>query len=224
MAEELGQFADELENAENFDDALQKLVCRTLTQHQRIIFNGNGYSKEWEDEAARRGLSNLRSTAKCLPSYISQKNIDLVTKHGIYTETEFRARHEIHMEAYCKIINIEALTSVDMALHQILPAAIAYTKNLCDGALSKKQMGIEARTELSLANHLSAVTDSAYDIVQQLKAALNGIPANTEEAVFYYHETIVSLMEQLREQADILEELTDKKYWPFPTYSDLLYY
>ena len=152
------------------------------------------------------------------------KNIDLVTKHGIYTETEFRARHEIHMEAYCKIINIEALTSVDMALHQILPAAIAYTKNLCDGALSKKQMGIEARTELSLANHLSAVTDSAYDIVQQLKAALNGIPANTEEAVFYYHETIVSLMEQLREQADILEELTDKKFWPYPTYSDLLYY
>ena len=224
MAEELGKFADELEDAENFDEALQKLVCRTFTQHQRIIFNGNGYSQEWEEEAERRGLSNLRSTAMCLPSYISQKNIDLVTKHGIYTETEFRARHEIHMEAYCKIINIEALTSVDMALHQILPAAMTYTKSLCDGALAKKQMGIDANAELSLASHLSDATNSAYDIVQHLKAALTGIPTNTEDAVCYYHDTIVSLMEQLRVKADILEELTDKKYWPYPTYSDLLYY
>jgi glutamine synthetase len=224
MAEELGKFADELEGAENFDEALQKLVCRTFTQHQRIIFNGNGYSQEWEEEAERRGLSNLRSTAMCLPSYISQKNIDLVTKRGIYTETEFRARHEIHMEAYCKIINIEALTSVDMALHQILPAAMAYTKSLCDGALAKRQMGIDASAELSLVSHLSDATNSAYDIVQRLKAALTGIPTNTEDAVCYYHDTIVSLMEQLRVKADILEELTDKKYWPYPTYSDLLYY
>jgi glutamine synthetase len=224
MAEELGKFADELEGAENFDEALQKLVCRTFTQHQRIIFNGNGYSQEWEEEAERRGLSNLRSTAMCLPSYISQKNIDLVTKRGIYTETEFRARHEIHMEAYCKIINIEALTSVDMALHQILPAAMAYTKSLCDGALAKRQVGIDASAELSLVSHLSDATNSAYDIVQRLKAALTGIPTNTEDAVCYYHDTIVSLMEQLRVKADILEELTDKKYWPYPTYSDLLYY
>jgi glutamine synthetase len=147
-----------------------------------------------------------------------------VTKHGIFTESEFRARHEIHMEAYCKIINIEALTSVDMALHQILPAAMAYTKSLCDGALAKRQMGIDASAELSLVSHLSDATNSAYDIVQRLKAALTGIPTNTEDAVCYYHDTIVSLMEQLRVKADILEELTDKKYWPYPTYSDLLYY
>ena len=224
MAEELGKFADELEKAADFDAALRDLIYRTLTEHQRIIFNGNGYSKEWEEEAKKRGLSNLRSTAKCLPSYISQKNIDLVTKHGIYTETEFRARHEIHLEAYCKIINIEALTSVDMALHQILPAAMAYTKSLCDGALVKQQMGMKAAAELSLINRLSTATDAAYDLVQQLKAALAGIPECTENAVSYYHDVIVSLMEQLRVQADILEELTDKKYWPYPTYSDLLYY
>ena len=224
MAEELGQFADELESATDFDKALQELVCRTLTEHQRIIFNGNGYSKEWEAEAKKRGLSNLRSTAKCLPSYVSQKNIDLVTKHGIYTETEFRARHEIHLEAYCKIINIEALTSVDMALHQILPAAMAYSKALCEGALAKKQIGIEPKTELALSVKLAAATDSAYELAQQLKDSLRSIPTNAEQAVSYYHDVVVSLMEQLRIQADILEELTDKKYWPYPTYSDLLYY
>ena len=224
MAEELGRFADELEGATDFDTALQELISRTLTQHQRIIFNGNGYSQEWETEAEKRGLSNLRSTAKCLPSYISQKNIDLVTKHGIYTETEFRARHEIHLEAYCKIINIEALTSVDMALHQILPAAMAYTKSLCDGALVKKQLGVASKAEADLISQLSSATDIAYDYVQQLKESLKNIPVNTEKAVAYYHDTVVSLMEKLRVQADILEALTDKKYWPYPTYSDLLYY
>ena len=124
MAEELGKFADILENAENFDAALQKLVCDTLTQHQQIIFNGNGYSDEWKEEAARRGLSNHTNTAHALPTYISQKNIDLVTKHGIFTESEFRARYEIHMQSYKKVIAIEARTCVDMVLHQILPAAL----------------------------------------------------------------------------------------------------
>jgi glutamine synthetase len=224
MAEELGKFADELEGASDFDAALRDLIFRTFTEHQRIIFNGNGYSREWEEEAARRGLSNLRSTAKALPSYISQKNIDLVTKHGIYTETEFRARHEIHLEAYCKIINIEALTSVDMAIHQILPAAMAYSKSLCEGALVKKQMGISPDAETALIADLSAATNAAYSIVQQLKTSLESIPNITAEAVDYYHEVIVPLMENLRREADILEELTDKKFWPYPTYSDLLYY
>ena len=224
MAEELGKFANELEGASDFDAALRDLIFRTFTEHQRIIFNGNGYSSEWEEEAAKRGLSNLRSTAKALPSYISQKNIDLVTKHGIYTETEFRARHEIHLEAYCKIINIEALTSVDMAVHQILPAAMAYAKSLCEGALVKKQMGIQPDAETALISDLSAATNAAYSLVQKLKGSLGSIPHSTGEAVNYYHEVIVPLMADLRKEADILEELTDKKYWPYPTYSDLLYY
>ena len=224
MAEELGKFADELEGAADFDAALRDLIFRTLTEHQRIIFNGNGYSVEWEQEAEKRGLSNLRSTAKCLPTYISQKNIDLVAKHGIYTETEFRARHDIHLEAYCKIVNIEALTCVDMALHQILPAAMAYTKALCDGAIVKKQLDITPKAELKLIDTLSATTDSVYEISQSLKKALETVPENRVEAVAYYHDVIVAQMESLRKNADILEQLTDKKYWPYPTYSDLLFY
>jgi len=224
MAEELCQFADELEKAEDFDAALQALVCRTLTEHQRIIFNGNGYSKEWEDEAEKRGLSNLRSTAECLPSYVSDKNIELVTKHGIFTEAEFRARHEIHLEAYCKIINIEALTSVDMALHQILPAALRYTKELSEAVIAKKAIGASCKAESALIARLSDASDSVYEICVKLRSDLKKIPEGSEQAAAYYHNVIVSAMAALRSQADILEQLTDKTYWPYPTYSDLLFY
>lgn len=224
MAEELGRFADVLENADDFSSALQKLVCDAFTQHQRIIFNGNGYSQEWEQEANRRGLSNLRSTAKCLPSYVSQKNIDLVTKHGIFTEQEFLARHEIHLEAYSKIINIEAQTSVDMVLHQILPAALAYTKSLCEGMISKNSLGISCKAESSLVARLSAATDAVYAKCEKLQNDLKSAPNAGEEAVAYYHNIIVTDMQSLRDDADLLEMLTDKKFWPYPTYSDLLFY
>ena len=224
MAEELGHFADILEKADDFDAALQQLVSKTFTEHQRIIFNGNGYSKEWEAEAAQRGLSNLNNTPKSLSAYLDQKNIDLVTKHGIYTETEYRARHEIHLEAYCKIINIEARTSIDMILHQILPAAMAYVKDLCSGILAKKQLGLPCTAESNLASKLSDTTDSCYAKCDQLRAALQSVPKCSEEASVYYHDVIVAGMESLRKDADILEELTDKSYWPYPTYSDLLYY
>ncbi len=224
MAEELGKFADELEQAEDFESALQKLVCRTFTEHQRIIFGGNGYSEEWTQEAARRGLSNYPSTAQCLPTYISQKNIDLVTSHGIYTEDEFRARYEIYLDAYRKIINIEAKTCLDMALHQILPAAARYTQNLCQGILSKNELGIPANAENSIARKLSAATDKLYLCCEKLREDLAHIPDSKEDIVNYYHDTIVTDMQNLREQADILETLTDKSYWPYPTYSDLLFY
>jgi len=224
MAEELGQFADELEKAEDFDAALQALVCRVLTQHQRIIFNGNGYSDEWKAEAARRGLSNLNSTAMCLPSYIQQKNIDLVTKHGIFNEAEYRARHEIHLEAYCKNVNIEALTSIDMVLHQILPAAIAYTRDLCEGILAKDKIRLPCAAERSLSKRLSDAADRLYENCEKLRSDLKNVPAQAEEAVAYYHDVIVAGMEQIRIDADLLEQLTDKKYWPYPTYSDLLFY
>jgi len=224
MAEELGKFADELEMAADFDAALQALVCRTFTEHQRIIFNGNGYSKEWEAEAQKRGLSNLSTTAKSLPTYISPKNIDLVTKHGIFTEAEFRARHEIHLDAYCKIINIEARTSVDMVLHQILPAALAYTKSLCEGVVSKKSVGAACKAESELIKRLSESTDALYDACEKLRADLDNIPERGETAVAYYHDVIVADMQTVRHYADILEQLTDKSYWPYPTYSDLLFY
>ena len=224
MAEELGKFADELENASDFESALHELICRTFTEHQRIIFNGNGYSKEWEEEAARRGLSNLRSTAECLPTYVSEKNIALVKKHGIYTEEELRARYEIHLENYCKIVNIEGKTSVDMVLHQILPAALSYNKFLCDSILSKKQVGLSCKAESAIAEKLTHACDALYEYCEELRLALTQMPEDNQAAARYCHEKIVSLMNNVRREADILEQLTDKTYWPYPTYSDLLYY
>ncbi len=224
MAEELAQFADELEQADDFDSALQNLVCRTLTQHRRIIFDGNGYSDEWKEEAQRRGLSNLPSTADCMPQYVSQKNIDLVTKHHIFTENEFRARYEIHIEAYNKILNIEALTAIDMIRHQILPAAFKYTEHLADSILTKEKIGVTCRAERQLVQKLSAASDALYDLCEKLDADLSAIPTVSTEAARYYHNVIIPDMEQARHEADTLEALTDKAYWPYPTYSDLLFY
>lgn len=224
MAEELGKFADVLEKAEDFDAALQTLVCKALTEHSRIIFGGNGYSEEWKAEAARRGLSNLPSTAEALPTYVSQKNIDLVTRHGIFTETEFRARYAIHLDAYNKIVNIEARTMVDMALHQILPAALRYTRDLCGTASAKKNMGAACRAESTLIQDLSGHTDALYDAISALKFALQAVPGNGEAAASYCHEVVIPSMNILRREADALETLTDKAYWPYPTYSDLLFY
>lgn len=224
MAEMLGQFADELESAEDFEIALQTLICKTLTDHQRIIFNGNGYGEEWKKEAAARGLSNHSSTASALPTYISDKNIALVTKRGIFTEEEFRARHEIHLEAYCKIIKIEAKTAIDIALHQILPAATAYSTKLCKSISSKKELGFSHAAENRLVKILSDATDSLFEKSELLRDALDNIPEDLTAAVNYCRDRIVSIMEQMRIDADILEAHTDKSLWPYPTYSDLLYY
>ena len=224
MAEELSKFADVLEKAEDFDTALQQLVCKALTDHQRIIFDGNGYSTEWAEEAARRGLSNYPTTAECLHSYISPKNVELVTKHGIFTEAEFRARYAIHMEAYNKIVGIEARTMLEMAMRQILPASLRYTHALSKGIADKYAMGIPAKTERSLVTRLSNAADELYDSCEKLRSDLDTIPAGSEAAAHYYLNVIIPGMNAVRAAADTLEELTDKTYWPFPTYADLLYY
>ena len=225
MAEELKKFADVLEKADNFEDTLHALVCKTFTEHQRIIFDGNGYSKEWEEEAKRRGLSNLRSTAEALPAYLSQKNIDLVTSHGIFTDTEFHARYEIHLESYCKLINIEARTSLDMAMQQILPAALHYSSDLAKAIARKLAVGSSAEAEKALLSKLSAHTDGLYFACEELRKHLEKVPTGDHQAAAnYFHTTIVSDMDVLREQADVLEQLTDKSYWPYPTYSDILFY
>ena len=228
MAEELSRFADILEKSDDFDTDLQKLVCETLTAHQRIIFNGNGYSEEWQEEAAKRGLSNLRSTAKAMPTYVSQKNIDLVTKRGIYTETEFRARYEIHLETYNKLIHIEARTMVDMIMHQILPAAIKYSTDLATGINQKRQaLGdrINAIVETSLTERISRCCDSLYESAEKLHRELKSVPKeNNKAASDYYCDVIIPGMERIRKDADLLEKLTPKSYWPYPTYSDMLFY
>ena len=224
MAEELSKFADILEEAEDFDKALHELVCEAFTNHQRIIFDGNGYSEEWKEEAARRGLSNYPSTAECMSAYLSEKNIQLVTKHNIFSENEFRARHAIQLETYNKTVNIEALTMVDMALHQILPAALKYTKDLCDTMKAKQEFGASCKAESVLIHHLSNTTDSLYESIHDLRFALESIPQDTECAAAAYHSRVVPAMKALRTHADCLETLTDQSYWPYPTYSDLLFY
>lgn len=224
MAEELHRFADVLEQAEDFDATLQQLVSKALSDHQRILFNGNGYSEKWKQEAQRRGLSNLASTAEALPAYVSQKNIDLVVRHGIFNETEFRARYFIHLESYRKVINIEARTMLDMALHQILPASSAYTKKLCDAASGKLALGVPCQSEKELIRILAENQDALYECTQQLKGELEAIPDDAEEAARYCRQVIVPSMDAMRTSADRLEELTAKTDWPYPTYSDLLFY
>ncbi len=224
MAEELSKFADVLERAEDFDAALHQLVCDVFTKHQRILFDGNGYSEEWKEEAVRRGLSNYPSTAECLPALIQEKNIDLVVRRGIYTESEFRARYAIHLEAYNKIVAIEARTMVDMALHQILPAAMHYTRDLCNSLTVKKQLGVPCNAETTLVKNLSLHTEALFDAIHILHHALEDVPKKPEDASMFYHDTIVPGMQAIRVHADQLEELTDKSYWPYPTYSDLLFY
>ncbi|MBR2047861.1 MAG: glutamine synthetase III [Oscillospiraceae bacterium] len=225
MAEELGQFADELEQAEDFDTALHDLVVREFRAHSRIIFDGNGYSEEWKEEAARRGLSNHPATHVAMDHFLSRKNIDLVTKHRIFTEAEFRARYEIQLEAYIKILNIEALTSIDMIRHQILPAAIKYTEHLTRAIVNKQKIGMTCKAERELAQRLSTACDKLYDCCELLAADLQKVPLEDNTArANYYGNVIVTDMARAREQADLLEALTDKAYWPYPTYSDLLFY
>ena len=224
MAEELSRFADILEQAEDFDSALHDLVCDVFTKHQRILFDGNGYSEEWKVESQKRGLSNYATTAACLPSLIQQKNIDLVVRHGIYTEAEFRARYAIHLDAYNKHVNIEAKTMVDMAVHQILPAAMHYSADLCGSLEAKIRLGLPCNAEKRLVQQLSTYTDALYDAVEILRGALAAMPADSEAAARYCHDTVIPGMNAIRSAADMLEELTDKSYWPYPTYSDLLYY
>ena len=224
MAEELGQFADELEKADDFDEALHDLVVRVFRDHKRIIFDGNGYSDDWKKEAAKRGLSNLATTPEAMGSFLTQKNIDLVTKHRIFTEAEFRARCEIQLETYIKTINIEALTSIDMIRHQILPAALRYSEQLTRGILNKKELSMTCRAERNLVRRLGDACDKLYDFCELLCADLKKVPADTRKAAEYYGSVIVSDMAKAREQADILEALTAKNLWPYPTYSDLLFY
>jgi glutamine synthetase len=224
MAEQLRQFADRLEQAEHFDKTLHELVREVFTNHQRIIFSGNGYSEDWKQEAAQRGLSNLVSTADALPAYIAPKNVELFTSHGIFTETEMRARHAIHLEAYNKHVAIEARTMLDMAQHQILPAAIHYCRALCDAVGTKQHVGASHRAESKLIAQLSGHTDSLYDTVEALSDAMSCVPKDAEAASVYYRNAVIPVMEQMRRHADVLESLTDKNYWPYPTYSDLLFY
>ena len=223
MAEELKQFADELEKSKDFQADLSKLIKKTFTEHQRIIFNGNGYEDAWIKEAEKRGLCNLTSTADALPMYTAKKNVDLFVKHGIYTKEEINARAEIHVENYSTVISIEANTMVDMIRHDILPAVSGYATDLCERAASKDALGVACKYETSTAKEIAKLTDALMADCDKLEKDMAKMPADAKKAMVYCHDTIIADMTKAREAADKLETLTASDYWPFPVYSDLLF-
>ena len=223
MAEELKQFADELEASRDFQADLPKLIRRVFTEHQRIIFNGNGYDEAWLEEAGKRGLSNLTSTADALPMYTAPKNVDLFVKHGIYTKEEIEARAEIHIENYSTVICIEARTMTDMIRRQILPAVSAFAGDLCSRAGTKKDLGACCQYEVSTACQVGSLTDALMAASDKLEMDLSAIPADAAEAMRYSHDVLIPDMDTARRAADQLETLTSSDRWPFPTYSDLLF-
>ena len=223
MAEELEQFADELEASQDFQADLEKLIRRVFTEHQRIIFNGNGYDEAWLEEARKRGLSNLTSTADALPMYTAPKNMELFIKHGIYTKEEIEARAEIHIENYSTVICIEARTMADMIRRQILPAVSAFAGDLCSRAGAKKDLGACCQYEVRTAMQIGSLTDALMAASDKLEMDLSAIPADAAEAMRYSHDVLVPDMDTARRAADQLEALTGSDRWPFPTYSDLLF-
>ncbi len=228
VADSLNQFADELEAvpAAEFDKALQKLLKNQLQAHKRIIFNGNNYAPEWVDEAARRGLLNLKSTPEALPHYMDEKNVAMFARQGIYSRKEMQARMESIIEEYYKVIHIEALTMLDMAKTEIMPAVLTYSKEIADTLLVKKQIGgISTGAEEKLLTEIAANNDLFSLYITELQDLLNKADMDSsEERSIYYHDVILPKMEELRAAADRLEVLCAAKYWPFPTYSQLLFY
>ncbi len=225
VAEELCQFADKLEKSKNFNKDLQALLQQTLKEHKRIIFNGNGYDDSWIGEAEARGLANLKNTPEAMRAYISKKNIKLFTKHNIYTETEMKARYEIHLESYSKIINIEAQTAVDMVKRDILPAVSAYTDALSSSILGKRAVSkdIPCIADTELLKKLSSLSDGLYGKCADLEKALIKVPEDTQKAALYYHDKVFALMQEMRAITDEMETMTASEYWPYPTYGEMLF-
>ena len=223
MAEELGQFADELEQSSDFQADLHALIKRVFTEHQRILFNGNGYDDAWIAEAERRGLSNLVSTADALPMYYSDKNAALFVKHGIYTREELEARAEIHIENYSTVTTIEAKTMIDMLRHEILPAVSGIADQLCQRAYHKDAMGVSCGYETTTAKTISLLTDELTAVCGQLETDLEQIPRDSLDAMVYCHNVLIPHMDSARTLADKLETLTAADCWPFPVYSELLF-
>ena len=226
VADVLDQFADELEKADNFQDALDDLIKRTIKENQNIIFNGNGYSDEWPVEAEKRGLLNLKSTPEAVPAFLAQKNVDVFSKYGVYTEAELQSRVEILLDEYCKTLNIEALTMIDMAKKEILPAAAKYIKDIAKTAELAKSCGAETVFEEETVKEISALVTEMYKALGTLEADVQKVHAieDTQEMANFFHDTIFADMGALRVPADKIETLVGKEYWPYPTYSDLLFY
>ena len=228
VAKELKGYADELEGAEDFTSAAIALVKRTIRDHRRVIFNGNGYSAEWEEEAARRGLPNKKNAPAALPALIDPKNIALMEEFGVLTKVEMYSRYEVELEHYSKIINIEALTMLEMARKQLLPAVNAYMSEVANTAASKLAVSesISVRSETKTLGRLSADADAMSDAVDTLQDAVDAskaLPTEAEKAVAF-HDNVLPAMDALRAAADDAETICGEDYWPLPSYSKMLYY
>ena len=225
VAESLRQYADALEGSTDFENDLHELIRSVIRKHKRIIFSGNGYGDEWVREAEKRGLLNLPTTPDCVPHYLAMKNVELFARHRVYTEIELAARYKMKLDNYCKVLHIEALTMLDMARQDILPAVSAFAKELCDTATAKNALGVEAVYETETAARVSKLTTAVLTEVRTLEKASD----DAEEIVDVltracaYKDNVLSAMSALRESVDELETLTARKYWPYPNYGDLLF-
>ena len=228
VAKELKGYADELEGAEDFTSAAIALVKRTIRDHRRVIFNGNGYTAEWEEEAARRGLPNKKNTPAALPALIDPKNIQLMEDFGVLTKVEMHSRYEVEMEHYSKIINIEALTMLEMARKQLLPAINSYMSEVANTAASKLAVSeaISVRSETKTLPRLSTDADAMSDAIDALQAAVDTAEAMTDESAkaVSFHDDVLPKMDALRAAADDAETVCGEDYWPLPSYSKMLYY
>ena len=226
VAEELRVFADELEKSDDFTASVGALVKKTIKEHKRIIFNGNGYSDEWKAEAAKRGLLNLRSTVDALPEMIKPANVDVFVKHKVYTEAEIDSRYEIQLENYSKTINIEALTAIDMVRKDYIPAVSAYTSELSDTVLAKKAVcdSIPCDSEVEVIKRLSELGSDMSKIVSKLETADKKASAlSGKEQADAFHGEVIPAMEELRAAVDEAEKITSEEYWPVPCYGDLIF-
>ena len=228
VAKELKGYADELEKADDFTSAAIALVKRTIRDHRRVIFNGNGYTAEWEEEAAKRGLPNKKNTPAALPALIEPKNIALMEDFGVLTKVEMESRYEVEMEHYSKIINIEALTMLEMARKQLLPAVNAYMSEVANTAASKLAVSesLSVRSETKALSRLSADADAMSDAVDELQAAVDAAKALSDESAkaVAFHDDVLPKMDALRAAADDAETICGEDYWPLPSYSKMLYY
>ena len=228
VAKELKGYADELEGAEDFTSAAIALVKRTIRDHRRVIFNGNGYTAEWEEEAARRGLPNKKNTPAALPALVDPKNIQLMEDFGVLTKVEMESRYEVEMEHYAKIINIEALTMLEMARKQLLPAVNSYMSEVANTAATKLAVSeaLSVRSETKTLTKLSADADAmsdAIDVLQDVVDAAEALTSESEKAVAF-HDNVLPAMDALRAAADDAETICGEDYWPLPSYSKMLYY
>jgi glutamine synthetase len=225
VADALSGFAEILENSSDFNGDLNAIVVDTIKKHKRIIFNGNNYAEEWVDEAAARGLLNLKTTVDACGALIEGKNVDLFIKHGVYTKSEIHSRYEIQLENYSKTLHIEALAAIDMVKRDIIPAVVTYQSELAGLLAKKKTLGIEGSLEEKLIANIAKLGDCLYKKLDVLETSVLNVKNYTDalETARYYRDSVFTDMACLRGVVDELETLVASKYWPYPSYGEILY-